>query len=235
MADLSQIRPSLDQSAFPRPGISSGRGQRVLNIIVAQAARQDGFGAGFRPRDVFARHQPYPLEPEPQRLPMDRRDDLEADERQRKQRSQHRSRSQASAPAAEGGREQGTLAVGLQDAQFDAFSRRRDTETVAHRHLDEGRDVKKLVVLLAHSGLADLAWLHRKNVSVDVAKRVADLIDDQDQFASGAIAKVNRQRIEGVAEQPRVTQQQHPPAGWIDVTAQPRRSRSRNADVSFST
>ena len=82
--------------------------------------------------------------------------------------------------------EQGTLAVGLQDAQFDAFSRRRDAEMVAHRHLDEGRDVKQLVLLLADAGRADLARPHRKHVGVDFAKRVADLIDDQRQFAVGA-------------------------------------------------
>ena len=31
-----------------------------------------------------------------------------------------------------------------------------------------------------------------------------------------AIAEVNRQRIEGVTEQPRIAQQQYPPAGQVD-------------------
>ena len=50
---------------------------------------------------------------------MDRRDDLEGDERQRKERVQQRRTGQAAAAADEGRGEQGTLAVGLEDAQFD--------------------------------------------------------------------------------------------------------------------
>ena len=35
--------------------------------------------------------------------------------------------------------------------------------------------------------------------------------------AVGAIAEIDRQRIEGVTEQPRIAQQQHPPAGQVDA------------------
>ena len=64
-------------------------------------------------------------------------------------------RGQAAAAADEGRGEQGTFAVGLENAQFDALSGRRDAEMIAHRHLDEGRDVKQLFLLLPQAGIAD--------------------------------------------------------------------------------
>src|SRR4051794_5994376 len=52
---------------------------------------------------------------------------------------------------------------------------------------------------------------------MNVAERIADLIDDQRQFAASAITEIGRQRIEGVTEQPRVAQQHYPPAGKINA------------------
>ena len=81
--------------------------------------------------------------------------------------------------------------VGLQNPQPDAFSRRRNAEMITHRHIDEGRDVKQLVVVLPDTGDADLAGLHRKHVSVDVAEGVADLVDEKGKAAIRAIAKID--------------------------------------------
>ncbi|MEA2912699.1 MAG: hypothetical protein QOJ15_4780 [Bradyrhizobium sp.] len=106
----------------------------------------------------------------------------------------------------EGRGEQGAFAVGFQNAQFDPLSGRRDAELIAHRHLDEGRDVKQFFLLLPNAGIAEFARLYQKHVSVDVAKSVADLIDQKRKFAAGAGAEIHRQRIEGVTEQPRVAQ-----------------------------
>ena len=95
----------------------------VRSIIVAFAARQAGIAGGFRRCGMRTWHQPRALEPEPQRFPMDRRDDLEGDQRQREERPQQRRRGQGAAAAVEGRGEQGAFAVGLQDAQFDASRR----------------------------------------------------------------------------------------------------------------
>src|SRR3954453_18163464 len=76
--DGRRIRPSLDQNVFPRPGFA-GRGQRWCTIIVAFAARQAG---------ICTRYQPCSLQPEPQRFPMDRGDDLEGDEGEQAERPQ---------------------------------------------------------------------------------------------------------------------------------------------------
>src|SRR5580692_615486 len=88
---------------------------------------------------------------------------------------------------------------------------------IAHRHLDEGRDVKQLFLRLPDAGIADLAGLYRKDVTVDIAEGVADLIDDQGKRPVSAIAEIGRQRVEGVAEQPRIAQQQHPSAAEVDA------------------
>src|ERR1700686_3815898 len=93
----------------------------------------------------------------------------------------------------------------------------RDGKMNAERHLDEGRDVKQFCLLLPNSGFAELARLHGKYVGVDVSKRVANLIDDQGEFAVDAMAEVNRQRIEGETEQAGITQQPHVTAGQIDT------------------
>ena len=57
---------------------------------------------------------------------------------------------------------------------------------------------------------------------MDVAKGVAHFIDQQRQLAIGAIAEIDRQRIEGVAEQAGIAEQQHPPARRGRCRARPR-------------
>ncbi len=111
----------------------------------------------------------------------------------------------------------GPVAVGLQDAQLDVLLRRQHPEMVAHRHLDEGRDVEQFVLALPHAGIADVSRLHRQHVRMDLAKRVAHFVDDERELAAGAIAEIDRQRIEGIAEQAGIAEQQHPPAGEIDA------------------
>ena len=194
---------SLDQSAFPRTGLAPGGGQRRRSIIVAFAGRQDGIGAAFAAA-AFGRGT--------SRAPL----------------SQSRSASQwiaatilkVTSGSAKNDRSSAAvvrarrrpLKVAASRGPSRSVSRmrsltlssgRRNPEMIAHRHLDEGRDVKQLVLLLPDAGGADLARLHRQHVGVDVAEGVADLVDDQRQLAVGAIAEIDRQRIEGVAEQPR--------------------------------
>jgi len=48
---------------------------------------------------------------------------------------------------------------------------------------------------------------------MDLAKGVAHFVDDECQLAAGAIAEIDRQRIEGIAEQAGIAEQQHPSAG----------------------
>ena len=90
----ASLRPSLDQSAPPRAG------QRRSSISAAFAARQAVLRGAirrlrYRGRGTNARA----LEPEPQRFPMDRGDDLEGDKRQREERPQQRRRGQGAAAA----------------------------------------------------------------------------------------------------------------------------------------
>jgi hypothetical protein len=51
----------------------------------------------------------------------------------------------------------GAFAVGFQNSQPDALARRQHAKMVAHRHLDEGRDLEQFVLLLPHAGVADFA------------------------------------------------------------------------------
>jgi hypothetical protein len=46
--------------------------------------------------------------------------------------------------------------------------------------------------LLPDPGIADLARLHGKYVSVDVAEGVANFIDNQSKPAVGAVAEIDR-------------------------------------------
>ena len=52
---------------------------------------------------------------------------------------------------------------------------------------------------------------------MDVAKGVAHFVDQQRQLTIGAIAEIDRQRIEGVAEQAGIAEQQHPSAREVDA------------------
>ena len=52
---------------------------------------------------------------------------------------------------------------------------------------------------------------------MDVAESVAHFINQECQFATRAIAEIDRQRIEGVAEQAGIAEQQHPPAGQVNA------------------
>ena len=52
---------------------------------------------------------------------------------------------------------------------------------------------------------------------MDLAEGVAHFVDNQRKLAVGAMAKIDRQRIEGVAEQARVTQKPHASAIQIDA------------------
>jgi len=63
---------------------------------------------------------------------------------------------------------------------------------IAHCHLDEGRDGEQFFLFLPQPGSAELAWLHRKGVGVDIAKRIADFIDDKRKLTPGAMAEIDR-------------------------------------------
>ena len=52
---------------------------------------------------------------------------------------------------------------------------------------------------------------------MDIAKRVAHFIDQQCQLTIGAIAEIDGERIEGVAEQAGIAEQQHPSAREVDA------------------
>ena len=171
---------------------------------------------------VLTRHQPGALDPQPQRLPMDRRHDLQRHQREGEEGAQQLRRVERAAAAIESCGEQGTFAIGLQDAQPDALLRRQDPEMVAHRHLDEGRDVEQFFLALPHAGIADLVRHYRQHVGMDIAKGVAHFVDHERQLAIGAIAEIDRQRIEGIAEQAGIAEQQHPPAGRGRCRARPR-------------
>src|SRR5690348_16458522 len=92
----------------------SAGGQRRRMIIITlcggQAGRSDG---------VLARNQPRTLEPEPQRLPVDRRHDLEGDQREGEAGAQQLRRVEGASAPVKGRGEQGAVAVGFEDAQLD--------------------------------------------------------------------------------------------------------------------
>src|SRR5262249_25298458 len=88
---------------------------------------------------------------------------------------------------------------------------------IAHRHPGKGGDVKQLVLLLPDAGGADFAGPNRKDVGMVLAKRVADLVDDEREAAAGRVAEIDRERIEGIAEQAGIAEQQHAPAGELDA------------------
>ena len=52
---------------------------------------------------------------------------------------------------------------------------------------------------------------------MDVAKGVAHFVDHKRELAVGTIAEIDRQRIEGIAEQAGIAEQQHPSAGEVDA------------------
>jgi hypothetical protein len=98
------------------------------------------------------------------------------------------------------------------------LARRQHLEVVAHCPFNEGRDVEQFFLTLPHAGVDDVSRLHRQHVRVDLAKLVAHFIDDERKFTAGAITEIDRQRIEGVAEEAGIAEQQHPPAREIKVT-----------------
>ena len=75
---------------------------------------------------------------------------------------------------------------------------------------------KPLLLRLADAGWAHVLALHWKHIGMDIAERIPDLIDDERELAAGPIAEIDRQRIEGVAEEARIAQQQHLSAGEVD-------------------
>src|SRR5258708_3443379 len=155
-----------------RPGFTSCRGQTTP----AKYNRCYGQSPSRNWKRRSTRHQPGALEPEPQRLPMDRGDDLQRHQRQREHRSQQLPRVHGAAAAIESCSEQGAVAVRLQDAQPDPVRRRHDTEMAAHRHFDEGRDVEKLFLALAQAGGTDLSLLYRNPARARFAKAVAHIL-----------------------------------------------------------
>ena len=76
--------------------------------------------------------------------------------------------------------------------------------------------MKQLVLLLPDAGISYLARIDGKNVSMDIAEGVADLLNDKGEGPVGAIAEIDRQRIEGVAKQPGIAQKQQASAGQVD-------------------
>ena len=52
---------------------------------------------------------------------------------------------------------------------------------------------------------------------MEFAKSVADLIDHQGELAVGAIAEIDRQRVEGETEEARVAQQQHASPAQVEA------------------
>src|SRR5258708_8610011 len=86
---------------------------------------------------------------------------------------------------------------------------------IAHRQLDEGGNMKQFLLLLPDTGNAELARLHGKHVGVKIPKSVANLIDHQGEPAVSKIAEIDRQRIEGEAEQAGVGQWPPPPRAQV--------------------
>ena len=187
-------------------------GQRGRSIIVAFPGRQARIEGC-----VVARHRPRALQPEPQRLPVDRRHDLHGDQRESEKRAQQLLGVEPATTAIEGCSEHGAFAVGFQNSQLHALARRQHAKMVAHRHFDERRDVEQLVLLLPHAGRADLVRRHRERVGVDIAEGIANLVDDQPEVAVGLVTEIDGQRIEGIAEQAGIAEQQHPSAGEVDA------------------
>src|SRR6185436_15973594 len=82
MCDPSNVGlPGLRMADRPRSVFGMG-GQRGWSIMVATPGRQAGIEGCILPR-----HQPRALQPEPQRLPVDRRHDLHGDQREAKERA----------------------------------------------------------------------------------------------------------------------------------------------------
>ena len=52
---------------------------------------------------------------------------------------------------------------------------------------------------------------------MDAAKGVAHFVNQQRQLAISAMAEIDGQRIESIAEQAGIAEQQHPSAGEVDA------------------
>ena len=137
----------------PASVFAAGR-QRRRSIVAAFCGRQAWIASG-----VLTRHEARALEPRAAALPSGSPHVIfSVTSGKAKNARSNAGRVERAAAAIEGCREQRTtVLIGLQDPQLDAFSRRRDPEMVAHRHLDEGRDVEQFVLALPHAGIADVS------------------------------------------------------------------------------
>jgi hypothetical protein len=79
---------------------------------------------------------------------------------------------------------------------------------VAGTHVDERRDMEDLGARLPDAGLGEFAGLDRRHISVTLAERVADRIDQRDQPALAVIGEIDRDRIEDVAKDAGIGEQQ---------------------------
>ena len=152
-----QVCPSLDQSALPRSGLRPAAGNVGPSIVAALGGRQGGIHRVSRCSN-WSRHQTHALQPQPQGFPMDSRNDLKGNERQREERAQQRRRGECAAAANEGRRQQGAFVVGLEDPQFDIVARRGDAEVICIAISTKGETWNSLSCCCLTPGLADLAW-----------------------------------------------------------------------------
>ena len=150
---------------------------------------------------------------------MDRRHDFKCHQRQCSERARQCCRSQPPPFSAECRGQNRTFCVSFQNPQPYNVTRRRHPKMIPHRYLDEGRDVKQFVLFLADTGEADLVRTDGQRVGVNFAEGVADFLDQHRKRVIGAIAEIDRQRIERVAEQSRIAQQQHPAAGEVNAVS----------------
>src|SRR3954453_4471144 len=123
------------------------------------------------------------FQPKPDRFPMDGHDDLEGEKWQGDERRQQRAAGQRATLPGECGGKYRTVVIGLHDSALPLLVGGSNAEAILRLHLHEWRDVELLRPALSYGTVGDRV-LHRKDVGMDFAKRVADFVDQQRKIAA---------------------------------------------------
>ena len=108
-------------------------------------------------------------------------------------------------PAEQGGGDQVSVAVRAAHCHVDGFSWGLDAEIVAHLHVKEGRNVEALGAMLLHcAGVA----ADGDDITVTLPEGIVHLINQGFECAILAVAEIDAERIEGVAEETRHGEEQ---------------------------
>ena len=103
------------------------------------------------------------------------------------------------------------------DSGVDALAGLREEEAVLLRELEERRHVQPLLVRIRQRARRIEPLLGRKQVREHLAERVRDLGDHAREGSIRAVAVVEADRVEHIAEHAQVGQQEDPAAAQVDL------------------